>query len=389
MRAMAVTTLEHDSGLTIALAGMAAFAVPMGIGRFALTPILPMMQADTGLSIAGGGWLASVNYAGTLAGALCAALVRAPAAAAIRGGLVTIGLATLAMALTHDLAAWIVLRALAGFATAWVLVFAGAWALARLAPRRRPALNSAVFAGYGVGIAGAGLVCLALMRAHASSADAWAALGALALVVTGVIWPVFGGAGAAMREPRERARWDADAVRLVICYGAFGFGYIVPATFLPVMAKQVVDDPNVFGWSWPLFGAAAAVSTFVTTALAGAVDNRRLWSVGHLILALGVVLPVARPGLAAIMASALLVGAMFTVITMAGFQEARAVRGAAARGLIGALAAAFAVGQIVALVCVSAALRAGGGLTGALLAAGALLVASAVALVPRPAGRGA
>ena len=33
----------------------------------------------------------------------------------------------------------------------------------------------------------------------------------------------------------------------MICYGAFGFGYIVPATFLPVMARQVVSDPAIFG----------------------------------------------------------------------------------------------------------------------------------------------
>jgi len=382
---MAVTTVARDTGVTVALSGMAAFAVPMGIGRFALTPILPMMQADAGLSIAGGGWLASVNYAGTLLGAVSAALVPWPAATAIRAGLVTIGVATLGMAVTRDLAAWIALRAVAGFATAWVLVFAGAWALARLAPLRRPALNSAVFAGYGVGIAGAGLACLVLMRAQASSSAAWATLGAIALVVTAVVWPAFGDAGApAERPPRAAARWDADAVRLVLCYGAFGFGYIVPATFLPVMASQVVADPAVFGWSWPVFGAAAAVSTFVTTSIAGTIDNRRLWSVGHVILAVGVVLPVLRPGLDGIMASALLVGAMFTVITMAGFQEARVVRGAAARGLIGALAAAFAVGQIVALVGVSAALRAGGGLRGGLLTAGVLLLVSAAALLPRP-----
>ena len=30
---------------------------------------------------------------------------------------------------------------------------------------------------------------------------------------------------------------------LVLCYGAFGFGYIVPATFLPAMAQQLVPDP--------------------------------------------------------------------------------------------------------------------------------------------------
>ena len=50
----------------VAFAGLAALAVAMGIGRFAFTPILPMMQDDAGLSIADGGWLASANYAGYL-----------------------------------------------------------------------------------------------------------------------------------------------------------------------------------------------------------------------------------------------------------------------------------------------------------------------------------
>ena len=380
---MAVTTVERGDGAIVALAGMAALAVPMGIGRFALTPILPMMQLDAGLSIADGGWLASANYAGTLLGAVCAALLPVPAAPAVRWGMLVIGLTTLGMAVAGGPLTWIVLRALAGFATAWVLVFASAWSLSRLTPLGHPMLKSAVFAGYGVGIAGAGLVCLVLTRAHASSANAWAVLGTLALVVTGLIWPLFEGKGGGVGEPALRApvQWDVDSVRLVVCYGAFGFGYIVPATFLPVMARQVVDDPAVFGWAWPVFGAAAAVSTFVVSAITGSVDNRHLWSAGHIILATGVVLPVIRPGIGAIIASALLVGAMFTIITMAGFSEARAVRGAAARGLIGALASAFAVGQIVAIVGVSVAVRVGGGLDGALAVSGVLLAGSAAALL--------
>ncbi len=386
---MSVTTTERAAGALVALTGMAALAVPMGIGRFALTPILPMMQLDVGLSVDGGGWLASANYAGTLAGAVCAALVRIPSVVAVRGGMLAIGLTTLAMAVTRDLPVWIALRALAGFATAWVLVFASAWALARLAPLRRPVLNSAVFAGYGVGIAGAGLVCLVLMRGQASSGAAWGALGVLALAVTGSIWPVLGKSAGVTAEPASSVtpRCSLDSARLVVCYGVFGFGYIVPATFLPVMAREVVDDPAVFGWSWPLFGLAAAAGPFVVVAITGAIDNRRLWCAGHLILAAGVVLPALVPGIGAIMASALLAGAMFTVITMAGFQEARVVRGAAARGLIGALASAFAAGQMIALLGVSYVLGAGGGLNGALLVAGGLLVAAAAALGPRPRGR--
>ena len=50
----------------IAFAGLTALAVAMGIGRFALTPILPMMQQDAALSLAAASWLASANYLGFL-----------------------------------------------------------------------------------------------------------------------------------------------------------------------------------------------------------------------------------------------------------------------------------------------------------------------------------
>src|SRR5207302_1288207 len=108
----------------------------MGIGRFAFTPLLPMMQADAGLSLAQGGWLASANYLGYLAGALSAYLVTP--AIGIRGGLAVIGLSTLAMGLVEWVAGWAALRFGAGVASGWVMVHVSAWALARLAPFGRP-----------------------------------------------------------------------------------------------------------------------------------------------------------------------------------------------------------------------------------------------------------
>src|SRR3990172_2201910 len=124
------------SPAAVTLTGLTALAVAMGIGRFAFTPILPMMQEDAGLSLAGGGWLASANYLGYLLGAVSA-------------GLVVIGITTLGMGIERRFAGWIVLRALAGIGSAWALVFAVSWCLERLAPLRRPLLNGAVFAGVG------------------------------------------------------------------------------------------------------------------------------------------------------------------------------------------------------------------------------------------------
>ena len=58
------------STTSLVSAGFVALAVAMGIGRFAFTPVLPMMRHEGALSITGVAWLASANYAGYLAGAL-------------------------------------------------------------------------------------------------------------------------------------------------------------------------------------------------------------------------------------------------------------------------------------------------------------------------------
>jgi MFS family permease len=373
------------SALAVALAGLVALAVAMGIGRFAFTPILPMMQEDAGVSIAMGGWLASANYVGYLAGALSVIWWRLAATTGIRVGLVTIGLATLAMGLEHRLAVWLALRALAGVASAWVLIYVSAWSLDRLASLGRPALSNTVYAGVGTGIALAGALCLALMHIGAGSARAWIVLGVLSLALSACIWLVFGAragspGGKAERTAARGMDWDRESLRLVLCYGAFGFGYIIPATFLPVMAKQVIRDPAVFGWSWPLFGAAAMGSTLATAMLRSLVTNRRLWLSSHLVMAVGIALPIAWSGIVPIMLAALLVGGTFMVITMTGMQEAREVGGPGGTALMAALTSAFALGQIAGPISVSLVVGAGGNFSVALVIACVALVVSAYAL---------
>jgi len=373
------------SAVSVALAGLVALAVAMGIGRFAFTPILPMMQEDAGLSIAMGGWLASANYLGYLAGALSVIWWRIGATTGIRVGLAAIGLTTLAMGLEHQVGVWLVLRALAGVASAWVLIYVSAWSLERLASMGRPELGSTVYAGVGTGIALAGVVCLVLMYAGTSSARAWIVMGVLAIGLSLAIWTVFRARAAASAIAAERPGagamvWDRESLRLVLCYGAFGFGYIIPATFLPVMAKQIVRDPAVFGWSWPIFGAAAMGSTLGTTMLRGLITDRRLWIVSHLVMALGVTLPVVWSGIASIMIAALLVGGTFVVITMIGMQEARSFAGARATPLMAAMTSAFALGQIAGPVSVSLVVAAGGSMSMALAIACVVLLVSAYTL---------
>jgi predicted MFS family arabinose efflux permease len=353
-----------------------------GIGRFAFTPILPMMQVDAGLSLAEGGWLAAANYLGYLIGSLWAMVQRARADHAIRSALAITSIATLAMAFVEGMAAWLAWRTLAGIASAWVLIHMGSWCAQRLASLGRPALTSVVFAGVGAGVMLAGALCLALMTAGAGSRTAWLWLGAIGVVISALVWPVVRDTGSETAAASfADYRWTPDTVRLVACYGAFGIGYIIPATFVPVMAKQVIDDPAIFGWAWPVFGAAAVASTLAAGTLERVLNGRRLWMASACVMALGVASPLVIPGLGGILACALLVGGTFVVATLAGVQVAREVAGGAAHVLLAAMTAAFAATQVLGPLLVSLLARQSGGINAALLLAFAVLAASAAALM--------
>jgi predicted MFS family arabinose efflux permease len=382
-----MTTRSKD----IALAGCAALAVAMGIGRFAFTPILPLMQAEGTIDVAQGGWLASANYLGYLAGAVTAMGLGIGARGAIRIGLAAVGVTTLLMGLSHHLLAWLALRALAGAASAWVLVFASAWCLERFEAMpavARAGAGAILFAGVGAGIAVAGVACVFLIMLGVSATGVWIALGALSFAVAALVWNRFDGPGghAAQAGTPSEWTWNGEAFRLVACYGAFGFGYIVPATFLSAMARDALPDPAAYGWAWPLFGVAAAVSTFAAAAWRRRLSERALWIAGHAAMATGVAIPLVMKGIAGVLVSALLVGGTFMVVTMAGMQEARRVAGArGARKLIAAMTSAFALGQVAGPLAVSFLAARGAGYEGALVAAAIALVASALALtIPFP-----
>jgi MFS family permease len=368
-----------------ALAGLAALAIAMGIGRFAFTPILPMMLGDATLTVVQGGWLASANYVGYLLGGLSAVALGMRPARVIRLGLVAVGVSTLAMGLSNGMVAWLAWRAVAGIASAWVLVFASSWCLEHFAAHaresQRAVLSAALFAGVGVGIALTGAACVGFLVAHASSSTAWIALGVVSLVGAAALWNRFDEGPAAASKPAQAvARRNGAWLPLIVCYGAFGFGYIIPATFLSAMAREAFPDPAVYGWSWPLFGTAAALSTFVAAAARRKLSGRNVWIAAHFIMAAGVLMPLAMKGLGGIVVSALLVGGTFMVATMAGIQEARLIAGPRARALIAAMTSSFAAGQIAGPLLVSYQAAHGQGYSLALAAAGAALIASAIVL---------
>ncbi|MEO7246350.1 MAG: YbfB/YjiJ family MFS transporter [Rubrivivax sp.] len=348
-------------------AGAAALAAAMGIGRFAFTPLLPLMQAETRVGLGAGALLAAANYLGYLLGAL--ACLRGPQhpLTAARIGLAGVVVATAATGAAMPFEAALLVRIIAGAASAWVLVGVSAWALPVLAAAGRSDRAGWVYAGVGAGIAGAGFIAWAAAVQRWPTPAVWIALAVVAAAAALPTWMAVarsadaaagGGAGPQRRTDAAPSRVG----RLVACYGALGFGYIVPATFLPSAARAAGADPAVYGALWPLFGLAAAASTPLAGRLLQRHRPRAVWSGAMALMGLGVAVQLAAPtAVAAFVCSAFAVGGSFMAATMAGLIEARrhTTDPRSAARLIAAMTAAFATGQLLGPLVVAGAVRLG------------------------------
>jgi MFS family permease len=181
--------VNRISALRLAISGMLALAIAIGVGRFAFTPILPMMQKDYGMTLRMAGLLASVNYVGYFIGALSAIWIRAATVTVVRFSVAMVVLLTVAMGLTHHPVAWLLLRGLAGLMSAWILVFASAYVLEQLATLGRRRLGGVVFGGVALGTALTGSCCLLFLNLSWSADHAWLAVGVIALVLALLCWP--------------------------------------------------------------------------------------------------------------------------------------------------------------------------------------------------------
>lgn len=398
-----------------ALACMVGLAVVLGVGRFAFTPLLPLMLADGSIGLKGGSWLASANYAGYFVGAVSCAALRVAPARMVRFGLMATVLLTAAMGVGHLLPVWLVVRFVAGVVSAWTFVFVSQWGLRRLAELHAPEWSGVIYAGPGVGIVVTGLIGSALAGQRASVG--WLGFAALSAVLSVAIWRTFGTTPAPERTPTpahaqavpsaaaphaatgapatpaaraDARRRRADAAWLVVLYGTPGFGYIITATFLPVIARAALPAaspwPDLF---WPMFGAALIVGAITAARLPGHWDNRLLLAAGCATQALGIAAGIVWPNAAGFSIGSALLGLPFTAITLFAMREARRLHGERAAGLMGYATASYGVGQILGpLVAAPLAARFGSFTPALWVAVAALLLGAAGFAATAARGRG-
>jgi predicted MFS family arabinose efflux permease len=340
----------------VLLAGVFSQILCIGVARFAYTPLLPVMQQQTWMSEADGGWLAALNYAGYMLGALVAASIHRIRLkdTLYRLGLLLALFSTAGMALTDTFWAWAALRFVAGLSSSASMLLASGLILHWLIAHRQRGELGIHFAGVGLGMLVAALAVELMLRLSLDWRAQWWGFSALALALLVPAWawlprPARPLPGAGAGHPHAASPPTRTFMRLMLAaYFCAGYGYVISATFIVAIVEREPLLAGAGNWTFALVGLAAAPAAMLWDLVA-----RRIGYLGALVAAMtlqvvGIVLPALTTHLGMVLLSAVLYGGTFLgcvslVLTMAG----RLYPQSPAR-LMGRMTLSYGVAQIVA-----------------------------------------
>ena len=383
--------------LLLSLGGLLAMAAGIGVGRFVYTPILPPMVEALHLTKAQAGLIASANFIGYFAGALLATM-RLPGSRRswLLGSLAVTAICLAAMGLTSSVPLFLLLRLVAGMASAFALIFSSALVLDRLASAGRGALSAVPFAGVGSGIAVSAALVALLVSSGATWSSLWFASAALALgaslAVACMVPPDSVVTGTA--PPIAKAPVSAAFLALLTAYGLFGFGYVITATFIVDMVRGSAGIAHLEPYIWVLFGLSAAPSVALWTWIGRSWGVLRTFAVASLVEAAGVAASALWLHTTGVLVAAVFVGGTFMGLTALGLIAAREISpngtGGDPRSRIALMTASFSAGQILGPVFAGYVYDATGSLAmPSLVAVAALVLAALLSVVADAQRRGA
>ncbi|UZW13033.1 YbfB/YjiJ family MFS transporter [Clostridium pasteurianum] len=335
------------------LGGISALIIAMGIGRFAYTPILPLMQNDISFSNTVAGYLASINYAGYLIGSILAGIIpmKRYRTILLRSIVIISILTTAFMGVSHSYLLWFVFRFFSGVASALAFILASSIVLDNLAAKNKTNWSGFFYSGPGLGIFLSGIVVPILSNLFKWE-GAWIGLGIISIILTVFVWkwlkdkpivcsPKINHKNLPQIPPAKWLPW------LFISYGFEGLGYIVTGTFIVAIAEKIPGFNGNAALVWVVVGLAAAPSCIIWSALGKKCGFVKSLIIAMLMQAIGIVIPVFWMSKTGIIISALLFGATFVGITALGTTLVNEISPSGKNNFIGYFTAIYATGQMI------------------------------------------
>ncbi|CAM5548159.1 MFS transporter OS=Stutzerimonas stutzeri OX=316 GN=CXK95_00405 PE=4 SV=1 [Stutzerimonas stutzeri] len=367
----------------VLLAGATLLLVVHGLGRFVYTPLLPWLVEDGLLSVQQGASIASWNYLGYLIGALLA--LRWHRVAQIRRSLPWALALHLLSALLQTQAqspdALAALRLANGIANGLVFVQAPSLILEWLVRHQRASSSGLVYLGVCVGLIVSSLL-VSLSDGLLQGAERWWPAALLSLPLAWWGWrqlakldlPNETPAGDPATAPSGRL-FDRASTPLFLSYAGAGMGYILPMTFLPMIARlQVEPGDFLIDGSWLVVALSTLPSPWLWNRLGVRLGDDIALRLSYLAQLLGVLAVLLLPGASGILLCAVLVGGTFLGTVLLTQRLARTLHPHQGPRLSAALIALYGLTQLAAPWLTSLWMGIGGSLHSAFwLGAGALL----------------
>ncbi|SCW47905.1 Predicted arabinose efflux permease, MFS family [Paenibacillus tianmuensis] len=387
---------REKRSLLLVGAGIASLFIAMGVGRFAYTPILPLMLKQQLFTEAGAGALASSNYAGYLAGAIMTALRarKESRLSRLKLALVVSVAMTAWMGVADNYALWLALRFVSGFASAVIFVYVSGLVMDGLAGLSKSHHAVGLFySGVGLGITATGFA-VPWLDVQYGWRGTWLGMALVCAVLLALAWTKLReptdsaatGARTGSSVPEDRSSLTSFKIRLLIVYGLEGLGYIVTGTFLVAYVQQLPAMQSFSAWIWMLVGATAIPSCWLWSLLAGRLGSRSALFAALALQAAGIALPVVYPAWPGVLLGAVLFGLTFMGVTTLTISWTRQRMPADAGRFVGVLTAVYGAGQVIGPIVAGWMVSGTGNYQGALIGAASIVCAGALATI-FPAGR--
>ncbi|MEH6547639.1 MAG: YbfB/YjiJ family MFS transporter [Sneathiella sp.] len=337
--------------LQVALGGFIALMVGLALARFVYTPILPYMEAELGITKTQAGLIASANFLGYLVGAVFAAKGSLPGSVRnwLLSSLLICAVTTMAMGWTPSLNLLLVLRVVGGCATSFVMIFGSALVLTRLAARGHSGLSAVHFAGVGMGIAASAILISVLAKAGVGWQGMWIWSGAISLVLVIPVYFLIPSPPPqdVPQQVSGKPVFSRPLKALIVAYFLLGFGYIITATFISVLVKQVPELQWMQSIVWLVVGVAAIPSVAFWTWLGVKIGSSYTYAIACIVLAIGVAVSVLGHGEVSFLVASALLGATFMGLTALGLVNARELLPDYPRQIMAIMSIAFGLGQMI------------------------------------------
>ncbi|MFT4413782.1 YbfB/YjiJ family MFS transporter [Fredinandcohnia humi] len=334
------------------IGGILSLIIAMGIGRFAYTPILPLMQKKLSFSNTVAGYIASSNYAGYLLGAILAGAIplKKYRLISLRISLIISILTTALMGLSYSYLFWYVLRFISGVSSAYVLILTSGIVLDKLSTINKTSLSGLFYGGVGLGICLSSMLIPSLNHLYQWEGT-WIGLAVVSGILVFFIWIWLddNSNSVVMKTKQEITQSPPTKwlIWLIIAYGLEGLGYIVTGTFIVSIAERTSYFHKDATLVWMFVGLSAMPSCLIWSLLAKKWGYVKSLVLAMALQSLGMAIPVFWISKTSFIISALLFGATFMGITTLATTLGRQINPSNSSQTIGILTAIFAIGQLI------------------------------------------